>query len=98
MTTITVQSVKLNVVFREGALPRIDPNRPEFILDMGGHTIAVRINAKAARKLASHTGGAVLQGRLVSQGGGLVLLEAGCQFLDPKPVETEKPKAEEATP
>jgi hypothetical protein len=98
MTAIIIPAAKLTVVFKPGSLPRISPDRPEFILDMGGHVIAVKINAKAARKLAVHTGGALLQGRLVSQGGGLALLEAGLQFLDPKPIETEKPQAEEATP
>jgi hypothetical protein len=85
MTRITISSGKLAVVFPEGKLPAIDPDRPEFVLALGGVQIAGKVNAKAARKLASHTGGAVLQGRLLYQGGGLVLAEAGFQFIEPKP-------------
>ena len=47
--------------------------------------IEVRVNAKAARKLAAWTGGAVLQGNLRYSDGQLSLAEAGFQFLDPKP-------------
>ena len=37
-----------------------------FTLDLGGVRIVSKFNAKAARKLASHGGGAVLQGKLIS--------------------------------
>jgi hypothetical protein len=43
------------------------------------------VNAKAARKLAQHNGGAALQGRLIVEGGKLVLAEAGFTWIDPKP-------------
>jgi hypothetical protein len=35
------------------------------------------------RELAQHTGGAVLQGRLLVEGGKLVLAEAGFSWIDP---------------
>jgi hypothetical protein len=91
MTTISIQSAKLNAVFKAGSLPRIDPNSPEFIIDLGGFQILARVNAKAARKLAIHQGGAVLQGRLVVEHGKPVLLEGGFQWIDPKPVEVTTP-------
>jgi hypothetical protein len=38
------------------------------------------------RELAQHTGGAVLQGRLIVEGGNkLTLAEAGSSWLEPKP-------------
>jgi hypothetical protein len=38
------------------------------------------------RKLAQHTGGAVLQGRLIVEGGNrLTLAEAGFSCIDPRP-------------
>ncbi len=82
MTTIAIPAAKLNVVFKAGSLPRIDPNRPEFLLDLGGIKISVKVSAKAARKLAIHPGGAVLQGRLVPEQGRLVLLDAGFSWID----------------
>jgi hypothetical protein len=88
MTTIPVTSCKLQLVFKPGALPVIDPAHPEFELVLGGHRIQGRVNAKAARKLAVHQGGAVLQGRLVEEGGQLVLVEAGFAWVEPKS-ETE---------
>ena len=48
MTTINVNSGKLAVVFRANELPRIDPNDPQFVLDLGGLKIHGRVNAKAA--------------------------------------------------
>ena len=35
MTTITVASAKLTVVFAEGKLPAIDPQNPEFEIHLG---------------------------------------------------------------
>ena len=84
MNRIDIGSAKLNVVFPEGKLPAIDPNNPSFTLVLGGFEIAGKINPKAARKLAAHAGGAVLQGRLIVEGGKLVLAEAGFTWIDPK--------------
>ena len=89
MNRIEIASAKLNVVFREGSLPAISPDDPSFLLDLGGVQIVGSVNAKAARKLAAHQGGAVLQGKLVADKGRLVLLEAGFQFIDPKPAAAE---------
>jgi hypothetical protein len=55
-----------------------------FVLALGGVEIHGKINPKAARKLAVHAGGAVLQGKLVSEGGKLALLDAGFTWIDPK--------------
>lgn len=70
MTAITVTSAKLAIVFPEGKLRRVDPADPRFeiALVLSGIRILAKINAKAARKLAAHTGGAVLQGRLLTAG------------------------------
>jgi hypothetical protein len=84
MRRIDIGSAKLAVVFREGKLPAIDPNAPDFVLQMGGHQIVGKVNAKAARKLAAHPGGAVLQGRLIVEAGKLVLVDAGFSWIDPK--------------
>jgi hypothetical protein len=81
---VDIASAKLAVVFPEGKLPAIDPNDPAFVLVLGGIEIALKVNPKAARKLAQHKGGAVLQGKLVSEGGKLSLLDAGFSFLEPK--------------
>jgi hypothetical protein len=92
VTTIPTASAKLTLVFKPGQLPAIDPDRPEFTIQIGNTRIAGKVNAKAARKLAVHQGGAVLQGRLVEEHGQLTLLECGFQFLDPpKPVEEATP-------
>jgi hypothetical protein len=85
MKRIDIGSAKLAVVFPEGKLPSIDPDNPAFILNLGGFEIVAKVNAKAARKLASWAGGAVLQGRLIVEGGKLVLAEAGFSWIDPKP-------------
>jgi hypothetical protein len=77
--------VKLTLPFKAGMLPRIDPERPRFTIDLGGVIIAAEVSAKAARKCGVHEGAAVLQGRLLVQGGRLVLTEVGFQFIDPKP-------------
>jgi hypothetical protein len=91
MRRINITSGKLAVVFREGSLPPIDPNDPSFTLVLGGFEIAARVNAKAARKLASWTGGAVLQGRLIVEGGKLVLLDAGFAWVEPRPKDATGP-------
>jgi hypothetical protein len=65
-------------------LPPIDPANPEFVLDLGGIQIVGQVNAKAARKLAAHPGGAVLQGKLVVDKGRLALIEAGFSWIEPK--------------
>jgi hypothetical protein len=85
MTRIPIPSAKLNVLFSSGKLPAIDPGNPEFILALGPIEIHAKVNAKAARKLTTHTAGVVLQGRLVVEAGRLNLLDAGFQFLEPKP-------------
>jgi len=91
---IDIGSAKLNVVFPEGKLPAIDPNNPSFTLVLGGFEIAGKINPKAARKLAAHAGGAVLQGRLIVEGGKLVLAEAGFTWIDPRPKDGAEVAAE----
>ena len=85
MKRVDIGSAKLAIVFPEGKLPGIDPNNPSFTLVLGGFEIAGKINPKAARKLAAHAGGAVLQGRLIVEGGKLVLLDAGFTWIEPKP-------------
>ena len=85
MKRIDIPSAKFAVVFPAGKLPGIDPNDPSFTLALGGFEIHGKVNAKAARKLAAHAGGAVLQGRLIVEGGKLSLAEAGFQFIEPKP-------------
>ena len=96
MKKFEIASAKLNVVFRQGELPVVDPNDPNFVLSLCGERgITVKINPKAARKLATHQYGAVLQGRLVSQNNQLTLLDAGFQFIEPKNVE---PKVEASPP
>jgi hypothetical protein len=87
MKTILIQSAKLNIVFRAGELPSIDPRDPRFLLRLGQHSIEVEISAKSARKLAVHPGPGILQGRLVSADGRLMLLEAGFQFPEVKPAD-----------
>ena len=84
MKRLDIASAKLSVVFPEGKLPAIDPADPAFVLVLGGLEIHGKVNAKAARKLAQHRGGAVLQGKLVAEGGKLDLLDAGFSWIDPK--------------
>jgi hypothetical protein len=88
MTRIPITSAKLNVVFPEGKLPAIDPADPAFVLMLGGVEIAGKINPKAARKVAQHKGGAVLQGKLVAEGDKLSLLDAGFAWIEPKAAES----------
>jgi len=85
MKRVDVPSAKLTVVFPEGKLPAIDPADPAFVLVLGGLEVHAKVNAKAARKLAQHRGGAVLQGKLVVEGGKPGLLDAGFTWIDPKP-------------
>ena len=59
-----------------------------------GRGPAAKVNAKAARKLAQHNGGAALQGRLIVEGGKLVLAEAGFSWIDPKPKDGAEAAAE----
>jgi hypothetical protein len=98
MTRIPIQSAKLNVVFPEGKLPAIDPGAPEFVLELGGVAIRGRVNPKAARKLAAHPGGAVLQGRLVADGGKLTLADAGFTWIEPKATAPPVSAAAPASP
>lgn len=98
MTRISISSAKLNVVFPEGKLPAIDPARPDFLLDLGGTEIRGKINAKSARKLAAHRGGAVLQGRLVIEAGKLSLLDAGFSWLEPKAEARQSEAQPEGSP
>ena len=65
-------------------MPAIDPADPAFVLALGGLEIRGQVNPKAARKLSQHRGGAVLQGKLVAEGGRLNLLDAGFTWIDPK--------------
>jgi hypothetical protein len=85
MKRVDIASAKLTVVFPEGKLPAIDPANPAFALVLGGVEIRGKVNAKAARKLAVHPGGAALQGKLVAEGGKLNLLDAGFNWIDPRP-------------
>jgi hypothetical protein len=84
MKRVDIASAKLSVVFPEGKLPAIDPANPAFVLVLGGLEIRGKVNPKAARKLAQHRGGAVLQGKLVAEGGQLNLLDAGFSWIDPQ--------------
>ncbi len=87
MKTIAVQAIKVTLPFRTGELPKVPWQDPVFELSLGGLKIECRITAKAARKLSIHSGPALLQGRLVMEGGRLVLLQAGFVFVDLKPAE-----------
>ena len=98
MKTIAVPSIKAVIPFKAGSLPKIDPLDPRFELVLGGLKIVGKINAKTARKLQTHPGGAALQGRLIVEQGWLVLAEAGCQFFDPKPAEASLPATELTRP
>jgi hypothetical protein len=70
-------------------LPAIDPTDPAFVLVLGVVEIHGKVNPKAARKLAAHKGGAVLQGKLVSEGDNLALADAGFSWIEPKAAEVE---------
>lgn len=84
MKRVDIASAKLSVIFPEGKLPEIDPADSAFVLILGGLEIRGKVNPKAARKLAQHRGGAVLQGKLVAEGGKFDLLDAGFTWIDPK--------------
>ena len=84
MKRVDIASAKLAVVFPEGSLPAIDPADTAFVLPLAGREIRGQVNPKAARKRAQHRGGAVLQGKLVAEGGKLDLLDAGFSWIDPK--------------
>jgi hypothetical protein len=88
---ITVKALKVNVVFKADELPHIDPDNPVFVLQLGSTVIHGRVNTKAARKLAQHQGGVVLQGRLIVEAGNLVLTDAGFSWLEPKPATPDTP-------
>lgn len=77
-------SAKLAVVYRAGELPQVDPANPVIPIELAGLKTMAKNASKAARKLQSHGGGAVLQGRLATEDGRLVLLDAGFQWLEPK--------------
>jgi hypothetical protein len=91
MKRITIGAMKVNIVFREDQLPTLNPDHPEFILVLGPFEVRTRINAKTARKLATHRGGAVLQGRLIVERGKLALDQAGFNWIDPKPAVEPAP-------
>jgi hypothetical protein len=91
MRRVEITSAKLNVVFPEGKLPAIDPSDPAFVLVLGGVEIRGKVNPKAARKLAQHKGGAVLQGRLIVEAGKLTLADAGFNWIEPKTDQADKP-------
>jgi hypothetical protein len=84
MKRLEITGAKLTVVFPEGKLPAIDPADPAFVLVLGTLEIHGKVNPKAARKLAQHRGGAVLQGKLAAEAGKLNLIDAGFTWIDPK--------------
>jgi hypothetical protein len=85
MTTLTVQSLKVAIPFKEGTLPTFDDADPRVVIDLGGVRIVGKLNPKACRKASAHRGGGVLQGRLVAERGQLTLVDAGFQLFEPKP-------------
>jgi hypothetical protein len=98
---IDIGSAKLTVAFAEGKLPAIDPADPTFVLNLQGVKIHGKVNAKAARRLAQHPGGAVLQGKLVHNDEQiLIMLDCGFTWIDPKPKDpSEQPTdATQTTP
>jgi len=96
MTHVKVKSIKVTIVFPADAKPDVAPEDPRVMLDMDGLKIQAKVNAKAARKLKAHDGGAVLQGRLVVERGELVLIDAGFTFLEAKPPASSPPAAPES--
>ena len=83
MKRLDIPSAKLTVVFPEGNSPLIDPADPAFVLVRVALEIHGKVNPKAARKLAQHRGGAFLQGKLITEGGKLDLLDAELILIDP---------------
>jgi hypothetical protein len=88
MTQIEVSAIKAAVVFKAGALPKVNPMEPVIQLKLGDLLITAAVNPKAVRRLAEHRGGAALQGRLVVENGKLRLANAGFQWFDPQPATT----------
>ena len=88
VTRLDIANAKVAIVFPEGKLPAIDPDHPEFVLVLGGVEIHGKVNPKAARKLAVHKGGAVLQGKLFFDAGKLSLADAGFSWIEPKTAES----------
>ena len=86
MKRLDIPSAKVSVVFPEGKLPAIDPADPAFVLVLGGVEIGAKVNAKAARKLAAWAGGAVLQGKLVSEGASCPCWMRGSPGSSPRPL------------
>jgi len=84
MKRLDIAGAKLSVVFPEGKLLAIDPADPAFALVLGSLEIPGQVNPQAARKLAQPRGGAVLQGKMVAEGGQLNLLDAGFSWIDPR--------------
>jgi hypothetical protein len=95
MKRIDINAIKANIVFPEGKLPALEPNDPEFTLVLGGLEIHGKVNAKAARRLAQHQGGAVLQGRIVAEGDKLVLLDGGFTWIEPRPATPAPPASQD---
>jgi hypothetical protein len=93
MTNLDVQSAKLAIVFEAGNLPDVDPADPQIVVNLDGVKISTKVNSKAARKLKTHSGGAILQGRLMVERGSLVLTDAGFQFLESAPKPSSLPSA-----
>jgi hypothetical protein len=93
VTNLDITSAKLNIVLPAGGLPVVDPEDPRIVINMDGIKISAKVTAKAARKLGAHQGAAILQGRLMVERGELALLDAGFQFLDPRPATVEPPPA-----
>jgi hypothetical protein len=87
MTTTTINSARLSITFSAGNLPRVD--HPGFRLMLGNTPVLVEITAKTARKLATHPGGAKLEGRLIPRNGNLLLVDAGFQLFDVKTAKAE---------
>lgn len=85
---IPIPSAKLSVVFPQRQLPSVDFMNLCFSSHLGGVKIVGQVNAKSARKLSSHQGSAVLQGKMIRGASSLELIEAGFSFLYPRPVET----------
>ena len=87
-TIVEATNLKVVLPFKAGNLPAVDPANPMIKIKLGKLNIMCKISPKAARKLAIHAGSAVLQGRLMFDGGGsLVLSEAGFQFVEQRPAE-----------
>ena len=89
MTRLDIALEKHDVAFRGGELQASPPEDPAFVLVLGGLEIRGKVNAKAAKKLAAHRGGTVLQGKLGVEGGEASLAEAGFSWIKPRAEEAE---------